>query len=513
MALVQASFTITVPPPQSFYNPPIKRLLFFDGFLLSCASMNFVNEDYPNGVTGVDANDKAQNLADHMNFLSLSPSVVSLRDNNNLLANVSGNIVTVNLLIDDTCCGKEGSMTNLDEGELSQYPPQFVGAVTPIQCEQLVDIPDMNCANYPPNSFIYRFQFINDSGTTFGQYSTSWFYFIEVNITGTPICRAVGQYEIIPGLATTAYNSYAEFLEGWPVQLSTYWGPVYNGYATHLGNGIMEVVTDIQLWNDRTGSDICSVGMEVNCGYYGEVITPGLSTYFVDELCCAGIPPPPPDATIDKPVITELPKYLLPAECFFVQDFACVHTNVVLIEKLYYLPFSCYMSSYWDNDDVITQLNTTTSQWRTYSLNKGTTLEVTNEHTSKGIRWLHSVTGGYEQMNYIHRRVMLQMLHQRLLVVIKDYNGIYWLLGEQEGMRFQELASVNTAEYNGNNWKLTCNSRYYAKTIAKSLGENIETQAEYALNCASLVGVPLAGYTLFELSDCFLFDMRNNFLS
>ena len=101
-------------------------------------------------------------------------------------------------------------------------------------------------------------------------------------------------------------------------------------------------------------------------------------------------------------------------------------------------------------------------------------------------------------------------MQRGLLVIVKDMNERYWFLGEDAPMRtFQEKSSTG-GDSTGYSFSMQgvqgCIAREIYPSVIEGLNINDFNQ------CADYVGQALGTYTLWQLRNCILWDLRNNFL-
>jgi hypothetical protein len=504
--IVQGSFTIAVPIISTF----IKTIKF--GLDASCLNIDLRDIENPNGATGANANAQAQHLADLLNFLSTNVSVVFLRNNNNLNATVLNNVVTVNLLIDDACCDEQGWITpNGDEEPVEGKPFNFAGAVSDMACSPVIPPSAEDCGNYPPNSHVFRFRFINDLGLVFGALGDDYRPVINPlsTITG---CLEGSPFQYNPSLSTQNYSDLISFCNGWCANLQGYyWAPLYNGTATHLGGGVIEIVTSIQAWADKSLPDICSVGLGVQCTYVGTPVSGGLTTEIIEQYCCVPDPPSPPvppiinpPKNIDETIVTD-------ESCEFYTLFDCCQYGRGGVKRVIFQDRANFQGVCLDLFGIITAINTTSPVWFEPCLNDNTSLTIEMESNEKGIRFNHTLNCGVNVMTHFNRLGMMELLYKKLLVIIVDYNDRAWLLGEDYPVKIRAMSSNTGGESSNHFFDFINESRRHARGIEKELVDNL--LINQPVDCGDYIGVPLGTYTLNELKDCFLFDMKDNYLN
>lgn len=505
--IVQGSFTISV-PNNSF---PIK-LIKFDN-LGSCLDIDLRDVEFPDGATGANANIKAQNLSDLLNFATTNPSVVILRNNNNLNATVNNNIVTVNLLIDDTCCDSEGFLRELGDEEPVHGGDgsPFIGAVSNMQCSPLDEPSPADCGNYPPNVHIFRFQFVPQPGFVFGVLGTDYRYTVEPFAIIIPTCnKAISIAQFQSGLSSAYYTNPLDFYNGWAATINAFWVLNYNGSCTHLGNGRMEMITDIATWNLRF-ADICPLGLGVQCNYVDTQVTPNFDIIDIEQYCCIPDPPQPPVPPVINPPRNVNEIIVSDESCEFYTLFDCCNYGIGGVKRLIFQDRANFKGVCLDLFGIINSITTTSPIWYEPCLNKATSLSITLQNDEKGLKFNHEVKCGINVMTHLNRLGMMELLYKKLIVIVVDNNNRAWLLGEDYPVKIRNMSSETGGESSNHFFDFINESRRHARGIKKEVIDSLIINQP--VDCGDYVGLPLGTYTLNELKDCYLFDMQFNFLN
>lgn len=504
--IVQGSFTISIPIISTF----IKMIKI--GEDASCFNIDLRDVNYPNGATGANANAQAQNLSDLLNFATTNSSVVFLRNNNNLNATVLNNIVTVNLLIDDVCCGAQGWITALgDEEPIEGKPFNFAGAVSDMTCSPVIPLSAEDCGNYPPNSHIFRFRFINDLGLVFGALGDDYRPIVNPANTITS-CLEGSPLQYQQSLSTQNYPDLINFCNGWSANLQGYfWAPLYNGTVTHLGNGVIEIVTDIAAWEARSLPDICTVGIGVQCTYVGTPVSAGLTVEFINQYCCIPEPPQPPIPPVIKPPKNINEDIVTDEGCDFYTLFDCCKYGLGGVKRVIFQDRANFQGVCLDLFGIITAINTTSPVWFEPCLNSATSLSINMQNDEKGIRFNHELKCGINVMTHFNRLGMMELLYKKLIVIIVDYNNRAWLLGEDYPVKIRGINSETGGASSNHFFDFVNESRRHARGVKQEIIDNL--LINQPVDCGYYVGLPLGTFTLNELKDCFLFDMKDNYLN
>lgn len=509
--IVQGQFFITVPEVTIDNNYPIKTIKYGVGG--SCLDLDLRDLDFVDGATGANANEKAQNLADLINFDSENASVVFLRVNKSLTATVVNNIVTINVLIDDSCCESEGYISHLgDEEPISKGDGlPFIGAASNMQCYPIVPTLEENCASYPDRRHIFRFRFLPQTGFVFGLTGTDYRYVIESSASTPVDCKqavSVQQYE--SGLSTLFYDTPTDFYNGWASTANLFWLNNYNGTITHLGDGVMEVVTDIDVWNNRL-PDICSIGMYVQCVYVGEVISPAFDIEDIGQFCCIEPPyVPPPDPTIDPPKdISE--EIYQDGNCDNYTMFDCCEYGLAGIKRIMFQDRKHFVKVCLDAFGIINTIETESSVWFEPCLNKTTTLTADLQNNENGYKWLHTLDCSVNVMTHLNRAMLQDLLYKKLIIIIIDNNDRAWFMGEDFPAKITTMRSTTGGESTNHFFTLVSESRHHVRGVKSDFVETITPNVN--VDCSIYIGTPLEPYFLWQLKDCFLYDMRDNYLA
>lgn len=166
------------------------------------------------------------------------------------------------------------------------------------------------CKDYPVGTHIYRFQFVNNEDIVWGLGAVDYRFILDPTTSTESGCRDSSFYATIePGLSIKQYSNFEDFCTGWAATSDLFWVNNYGGHCTHLGNGVMEIETNISAWNIRL-PDVCTVGIKAQCVIVVEE-QEGLSDIrpnFTDiiSFCCTELSKPPdpcpPEPKPDEPI-------------------------------------------------------------------------------------------------------------------------------------------------------------------------------------------------------------------
>lgn len=463
------------------------------------------------GVNGVNANDTATNLALRINTSLSDATLISLRTYNSLVATVVNNVVTVEFFAEPICCDYDVFLIP-QEGKGGN---PFINAVTQIICFDPEDLPDVDCDNYEDGTHVFRFQFVPQVGFIFGAGGTDYRYIVDPANLVVPACLQGTPFQYNASLSTLNYPNSQAFYDGWAANLQGYyWAPLYAGTVTHLGQGVIEITTNIDIFNAVTGSDICNIGLDVQCTYVDTITSPGFTIIPISQTCCFATHPPP---YID-PVITPPPtipfEVDIQAACYQFAGFDCCLLGAGGIDKIYIANWEFYKNT---NPNIVTippigittdllgkvtSINLLDNKW--YELCVKGSLNIEKDNSG----WQHTLELTVTVMTYINRIMLLQLVQRGLIVIVKDMNGRYWFLGEDAPMRTFNESSSTGGDSSGYAFSMQgvqgCIAREIYPSVIEGLNINDFNQ------CADYVGQALGTYTLWQLRNCILWDLRNN---
>lgn len=500
-----ARFFITIP------NGVLPDMVTIDSL---CWGSIDLRNDLLEGVNGGDANSFANQLALRLNTLTtFNNGVLSdLRINNLLVASVLNNVVTVDFYTDAICCGYSVLPTSGGKGD-----NPFTSSSTDITCPDPNDLPDVNCDDYPDNVHVFRFQFVPQVGFVFGALGTDYRYTVEPSGLINPICnQAISPFQYLVGLSSAGYPNDVTYYNGWAATLNGVWSSNYGGSCVHLGNGIMEIVTDIEIWNSKF-PDICVAGLGVQCNFVladPPISTPSFNVIDISQQCCIPTPPPPwIDPTIEQPPTNDY-NTDVEAFCYEFSGFDCCLLGAGGIDTIYISNWAFYkpenpeqvtFGGYGITNDLLGKITSITLLQNTwYELCVNGSLTISQENSG----FIHDLECTVPVMTFGNRMMLQQLIWKGLVVIVKDMNARYWFLGEDAPMRPRNIKSTTGGGETLNTFSMEgmqgCLAREIYDTVIPTL--NINTFED----CANYVGQPLGTYTLWELRNCLLWDMINN---
>lgn len=500
MTTLQLQFVV----PNS--NPALTRIELGCGL-----ELNFVS-GHVFFIRGNSAQDTAQAIADAINFDSTALSIVNARNLYNLRATYSDRYVNIELDYDDACCGENFYLYDDENNAETWQPPR--GAYV-VECQAVPPgLDEIDCTQYR-GKHVYRFKFVNPGGVLFGVGATDYRYVIDV-IAGilSPPCFLAPSYYYL--LSPSQYATEAEFFDGWASAMASYiWASAYGGTVTHLGTGIMEVVTDIETWNNYFAPNppppLCS-GLGVNCGYVGSITNPGFDIQEIVQGCCPIVPEvPPPDPEYDPPTD---PPIAFPGFCLSIPSFLCCAFGAPGIQRVIAIDRKVYEGICLDADGKIIEIKTGLYAWTEFCFNFASArLTATEERDNNGYRYVHRLTMSADVMSQENRNALMHLANRPLMVIIEDKNNRYWMLGEDYPARVRAHKS-DTAGTN-HTYEITDTSRKHIREVLK---EYVEGDGAYypgiiigEITCDDLT--PEGDVPLDPLRPCFLFDKKDLFLN
>lgn len=501
-------FFITIP---NGVTVPIRRLSS------TCFGDALFIDIFDDGVFGANANEIASNFAARFNNGGASNDLVliDLVLSHSAVATSNNNVVMIEFFADDVCCEHEVFIS--DDIEPGAGNPIFTGAVSNIQCDEYEYTP-INCINYPPRTHIFRFQLEALPGMVFGTFGTDYRYVIDL-ATGIVPCISASPFQFDSRLSTKNRNSFLEWCNMWAQVLNDYyWAPWYAGSVVHLGGGFFEVTTSIDLINQRTGGDICMDGLGIQCTYIAPIINPGIFDTVFGNFCCIPQPPPPYVDPEFEPVF--VPKYEqnLSQLCYNAPDFDCCLYGAGGIDKIYITDWSYYWDNPYDNIAPITPIGIETdlagkitsltlieNKWLEICCEAGLTVTQNNNAYNHVLECTKAVMSA-------GNRLMIEYLRtSRLLIIVKDMNGRYWFLGENAPMRTFEINCTTGGDDSLNSFTISGTQFCICREIYQSVIDTLNLTNSN--NCDNYIGVPMSPLSLWEVRNCFLYDLRNNFLA
>lgn len=504
--MIRASVSISIPNS----NPRIAKIQIGEdcGFTLV-----FQCSPHIPYIQGVNAQDTAINLANAINVDCSDPTILSARTFNNIVASVFDKTLTLSFDIEEGCCGTAVKVYDDNDLEISLGTR---GGVT-IQCQAFPPgLDQIDCSQYPPNTHIYRFRFVNN-GVVFGESGTDYRYVVDL-ITGLiPGCfDAVAQgVSYLNLLSPKAYNSELEFYNGWASALEQYiWANAYDGTVRHLGNGIMEVTTSIlRLPN------VC-LGLGINCGYYGAVVSPTFGNETIVQGCCIPQPEVPPDSPVLDPPPSYNPPVLDP-NAYKIKPFPCcpIITPGGILE-LYAIDRALYSHVCLDNNGVVQEVVTASNTWLKLCLNQTQTrLTIEESRGKEGVRYIHTVEATINTLSQEARNAFEHLAQRPLLLILKDGRGAYWLMGEWNPTRMREVKGTSgtwTGGGSGYTFKFIETNRFHLREVAKEFVEGdgmyrVPISTDGTENCSNII--PEGDKNLYPFLNCYLYDNRNFFLN
>lgn len=513
--MVRASFTFAVPNTA----PRLSRIQVGDpdscGFDLffECGGLG------SGSVGGVNAQDTALVIADAINASCSDPSLVDARANRNIVATVYDKYVTLEFDLDAECCGTDYVLYD-DSNQTAIWQPLGAGQ---IECQDFPpELAEIDCTQYPPNQHIFRFAFKN-LGTVFGASGTDWRYTLDHVDAPTggdpPDCTAGGSGYYVQ-LSTKFYPTEEEFYDGW-AQFLTYisWLPNYGGSVTHLGNGVMEVVTDIATWTEKKPLlDICA-GLIVQCRYDGVISDPSLEVVEITQGCCIEEPEtPPPSPDIEEPPIVTPPTTDPKAYDYLNLD-CCPPTQAGGIVRVIVLDRDLYQNICLDALGQIESIVTASNTWLELCLPKWVSaLSITEERSDNGLRFIHVVDSATFPVSQTARNAFLRLGQRPMVAILEDAGGTHWFMGEYNPVRLRNIKGTTGTHNGGGNgytFQLLETSRYHLRKINQSFIDTINVTG--VENCGD--PVPEFAVNIYPKRNCFIggngvdFDFRNNFIN
>ena len=140
----------------------------------------------------------------------------------------------------------------------------------------------------------------------------------------------------------------------------------------------------------------------------------------------------------------------------------------------------------------------------------GTSFTESFEHRLEGSRYTQTMQLQHPHREAHHRIATSQLLRGRYTLLIQDENSRWWLWGRNYPVRATALETkTDTYRQGANNYVLSLKSADYVQAYEVPK-EVIEVVPDRPTNCTDYVGIPLDSFTLYELRNCELYDMRNN---
>lgn len=473
----------------------------------------------PNGTTGDD-------LAESFAVLLMSDPVNALSG----LAAVGGDVTWAANVVTITwdanaldCCG-ESVTVDVTENTLGIAWPYNFGWVC---CDTAGDLTDPDCAQtLGDNVLIQRVQFTNVS-QTFGPGATKKRYQVK---PGTPFGASISPASWSSDPRSFDYPGYSTF-DDWINGFTNYYNTLGNGWFTrvrYLGGGVVEFEIDaanaeIQAGGvAQNGLTIQAVGVGLNT-YYNSINYAPLTFAQLGVTDCTDddtiivieppvddppVPPTPPDYT--PPEVPPTPDYVAPA-CREFFDFECCGYSVGGVRRVLVIDAK-YVTGYTlDDDGAVTSVATSLPVWYELCLKDNVTLmDVTEDTTDAGTRFSVSLAAATYFMSQQNRNVIETLRRRRLVIIIEDRNGRYWLTGEDGAARVENIAGTTgaaRADNNNYNFVFRAWSRTIPRTVLGSFVENLQISAN---DCGQYIGQPLDAYPLAALASCLLNDMNAN---
>lgn len=513
--MIRASVVIAVPlsnPTASFIQIGDPDSCGFELNLATCGGLF-------NYIQGVNAQDTASRIAIALNGGCTDPTLVDARTNRRLVATVFDRTITITFDIDEACCGDPVYVydDHFSTVQWDQTRDTFV-----VECQSFPPgLDEIDCSQYPPNTHIFRFRFINN-GVVFGAGGTDYRYAIDpIGSPGEPPnCQfSIGAFYYL-GLSVKSYATENEFYDGWAQTITDVrWLPFYNGSVTHLGNGVMEVVTSIDAWTDRLPAiDLCD-GLQLACIYVGSITNIGLDYETIVQGCCIPSPEVPPDSpVIEEP--TTIPPPATDVRAYDYDTFICcpglVPGGVV---GCYLTDRDFYSNVCTDADDIIQTIVNSADTWYELCINKYVSeLTLEEQRDSNGVRFVHTLNSAVSFVSQENRNAFLHLSQRPLIAILKDGYGQYWFMGETTPVRLREIKGTTgqqTSGGNGYTFKLIDTNRWHLKRVSSVFVEGDELTPGINITGSTVCADqdPEGNVNVFPLRNCYIFDFNGNFLN
>lgn len=506
MATVRGTIIFNVP----LSNPSISRIALECGLEISFdCGFGFYQ--------GADAQETASLIGDAINFACNSATILDLRTNNNIVASVFDRTVTIELDVDDTCCGQNVEIFDKDDSPEAWTPIRGGRVLT---CEPFSpDLSTIDCTKYPPNTHIFRFKFINDSGTIFGAGGSDYRYAVDPSnaLTGGIVPDCISSLTYYPQLSVITYATENDFYNGWAQFVNdAVWTPSYNGTCTHLGGGVMEMITDIATWNARfPESPICETGLSVVCVFQGEPTNDGLNAEIIAQACCIPTPEEPPvDPEFPTPEEIQQP---LDARCFSILEFICCKFGAPGVSRLIAMDRVYFGGVCLDEEGRISYIETGNRAWTELCVKfSATQLSAEEQRDENGVRYVHTLNTQVGVMTHENRNTIMKLAQRPLLLIVQDVNKRYWLMGEMYPVRTREHKSTTgaTSGSSEHTFVFTDTSTHHIREITKDFVEGNGYNDGIIIgtvDCDNLT--PNIDVELDPLRTCYLFDKKALFLN
>lgn len=518
-----AYFTITVPPPQSGYDDSILKICV--GTLLE---LNFKTIEEPEGLPdGATSLETAIALEDALNN-RLTTTLVTARDDYDMIVTRYNNILTIALQADPIHCGERVTMFNYSLAADSnpcgtpffEFRAPYVLACSPLTCCPPPDSP--TCSDYPSDSYVQRIQFTNVS-QVFGPGSGSLRKRGYVCGTG----RQVNPVGWNPGLAFNfdgvGYTDFDSWVAGW----ADYWNTPTNDWfhsVTDLGGGLVELVANTSsVYVQNSGWIDNGIPIEVvGVGSFDPQNYAPLTMTVLSQTDCSGDdtvivvdpptpdePPLPPDFT--PPEVPPTPEYIAPICREFFDFECCLYSaggvrRTLIIDKNYFTGYNL------DEDGRVTGVTTSVPVWYELCLKDGVTiLDVSEERGDAGVRFAVSLAAATYLMSQQNRNVLETLRRRRLVLIIEDANERYWLMGEDGGARVENLAGTTGARgADGNSYAFVF--RAFARVLPRVVSiDMIEALQIGVIDCEAFVGIPIGDEYLATIGNCYIYDLGDDY--
>jgi len=220
-------------------------------------------------------------------------------------------------------------------------------------------------------------------------------------------------------------------------------------------------------------------------------------------FCCDPIPEEPVDPR------------RLNVDCLTVGAFDCNKT-VAGVRRLWAIQADQVLSTTVNGLEQINVIN----------LNEGTSftdIKIIGPGTSfvqewaaqfEGVRWAQTLQVYAYPNKAEHRHLVNRLITGRWVFAFQDENDRWWLYGRRYEVRATAVESKTDPYKQGTNgYNLTFQTSDYDQVWEIEPALIPVIPVDPVLDCEQYVGVPLNPLKLWLLKDCFLYDMRNNFLS
>lgn len=486
-------------------------------------------EGHTNYLEGINPVQFANIIVDAINFSSTNATIIDARTNRNIVAVARNQLVEIEMQAGAECCGLP--ILIKDEYGLSTDWTPRGGLVS--ECEDFdPTLSEIDCTN-PDYQYkhVFRFQFVDDGSVIYGNTGTDYRMVIDPTYAIIPCYSApLSLYDT--RLSPYVYANFDEFVNGWARTMNdVYWSVLYGGTVVHLGNGVIEVITDLPTWWTRfpvsdpesesydPEKDICIDGLGLNCTYSNTVVNPNLEWVYIAQGCCIPVPEtPPPDPVIDPE--TDQPPPILNDREYALRLFACCGINGAPgIRRLIAMDALFYRGVCLDADGVIDSVLYAGEYWAELCTNIwGMSLTVTQQLDEQGFRFENTLPVTINVMRQLHRNGIMHLLYRPLVVIIQDMNNRYWFLGEYFPVRARQNVSTTGALTSGSSqhkFTLVETNYHHPREINKAFIEGDAYRPP--LNVASFVDCstqyPQGDTYVNPLRNCFINPFANNFIN